>query len=59
MCSNTKKLAVIYPAVYCKQIVTPPHKTNCITATIDKGYDGYGSRPCILEYEEIDNGELG
>jgi hypothetical protein len=26
MCSNTKKLAVIYPAVYCKQIVTPPQQ---------------------------------
>ena len=24
MYSNTKKLAVIYPSVYCKQIVTPP-----------------------------------
>ena len=59
MCSNTKKLAVIYPAVYRKQIITTSHKTNCITATIDKEYDGYGSRPCILEYEEIDNGELG
>ena len=56
MCSNTKKLAVIYPAVYCKQIVTP-HKTNCITATIDKGYDGYGSRPCIMEYEEYEESD--
>lgn len=53
MCSNTKKIAVIYPAVYCKQNITHHHKVGCITATIDKGYDGYGTRPYIIEYEDI------
>ena len=57
MCSNTKKLAVIYPAFYDVNKVAPPHKVGCITATIDKGYDGYGTRPCIIECEEI-AGEL-
>jgi hypothetical protein len=30
MCSNTKKLAVIYHAVYCEQNITPPHKTGTV-----------------------------
>ena len=53
MYSNTKKLMVIYPAFYDVNKVAPPHKVGCITATIDKGYDGYGTRPCIIEYEEM------
>ena len=44
-----KKIMVCYPAFYDKLKIAPPHKANCITATIDKGYDGYGSRPCIIE----------
>lgn len=55
MCSNTKKQAVIYPAVYCKQNITPPHKIGYITATIERGYDGYGTRPHIMYYEDVED----
>ena len=58
MCSNTKKLAVIYPAVYCKQIVTPPRFTDkvkafTLTAVGYPSVDGFTKRTYLIEYEEI------
>ena len=48
MYSNTRNVMVIYPAFYDVNKITTPNKVGCITETIDKGYDGYGSRPYII-----------
>ena len=48
-----KQRAIIYPSVYEDNVVTPLTKVNCLTATYNHNFDGFGTRAFILDYEEI------